>query len=496
LEKNPIRLRHSGLIIFTAKLLSVATGIIFILLITRSTNAADYGVWNNIFDVTAYFTLFAGALPFWATRFVARGKKGAEKAGLLSNLIVALIATAFYITLASVITTALHVGEEYLALYVIASAQVLEVYLISTLEPILQTKKPQAVGYGLVIEEVCKVVLAYILIVELQKPLLGAITALILAALIQITYYLKLLSADFKVKTRWEYVKEWLKGSTGYIYRAIGAQTVSYIFIFLFVYGGDVARGNYGAAATIANMITISLFLSYALYPKLLAESSPKDVTTSLRMVLTFAIPMTVGVMTMANSLIISLSETYREAGPILFVLAIDALIATLFQFFTIVLFGVERFDEEAEISLKDLVRSRMFKAFSLSYIQSAIALPTAFYLLTHIQNQPLQSALCVSIIILSADFATLLVLYTIVRKMIRMDIPWKSVAKYALASAVMAAILFVIPYPPRLYSILGVIAMGGIIYFALLMIIDKETRLLANSIWQEIKLTVKRTTT
>ncbi|MEM3551197.1 MAG: hypothetical protein QXV01_08940 [Candidatus Bathyarchaeia archaeon] len=44
----------------------------------------------------------------------------------------------------------------------------------------------------------------------------------------------------------------------------------------LFTYGGETARSNYGAAYQIANIITYSSFLAFALYPKLLAEKSAK----------------------------------------------------------------------------------------------------------------------------------------------------------------------------------------------------------------------------
>jgi Flp pilus assembly protein protease CpaA len=55
-----------------------------------------------------------------------------------------------------------------------------------------------------------------------------------------------------------------------------------------------------------------------------------------------------------------------------------------------------------------------------------------------------------------------------------------------------MATILFVIPHQTRIYLTLIVTALGGIIYLALLMAIDKEARLLAKSVWQEIKFKVK----
>ena len=45
----------------------------------------QYGIWTNIFDYTGYFMIFSGVLPFWATRFMARGKEGTVKTALLRN---------------------------------------------------------------------------------------------------------------------------------------------------------------------------------------------------------------------------------------------------------------------------------------------------------------------------------------------------------------------------------------------------------------------------
>jgi len=84
------------------------------------------------------------------------------------------------------------------------------------------------------------------------------------------------------------------------------------------------------------------------------------------------------------------------------------------------------------------------------------------------------------------------LVLYAIVRQMVKIDIPWKNIAKYVFASAVMATVLFIIPHPTRIYLTLIATAIGGIIYLALLMVIDKEARLLVHSVWQEIKFKVE----
>jgi hypothetical protein len=304
---------------------------------------------------------------------------------------------------------------------------------------------------------------------------------------------MKLLSGQFSDKIQWKYLKEWLKGSLVNIYSLIGAQIAAILFILLFIFGTATARGEYSAATTVSNIISYSIFLSFALYPKLLAENSVEHVSTSLKMVLMFAIPMTAGALAMPGSLLIILRQTYGEVAPLLSVLAIDSFIATIGSFFIWVVFGVEKLDMEAKIPLGQLMKSNIFKVYTLSYIHAAVTLPIAYFVLTNFAlNQPLAAAMYVAIINMTMRFAMFLVLCVIVYKTVRISIPWNSIAKYVFASTIMAIVLFFIPQQENPYLTLGITATGAILYFALLMVIDKETRRLVRIIWQEIRSRVR----
>jgi O-antigen/teichoic acid export membrane protein len=491
LTKKEIRLQYSGLIIFAARMISVATGLIFTLLITRSTNASQYGVWSNVFDLVTYFVLLAGAIPFWATRFVARSKKGSTKTGIMANLIIAVISTILYLPLVPFITSALNIRQAYVILYFMVSAQIIESYLTNQLEATLRAERPQAVGYGLLIGEIIKIALAYTLIVRLlpQQPLIGAMVSLTVAILIQIIYYLKLVSPSLKEKTQWNYVREWLKGSIAYIYYSVGSQIGAVILIMLFVLGGQTARGDFEVASTMATIITYSSFLSFALYPRLLASERQEDVSTSLNLVLMFAIPLAAGAMAIPDSLLIVLKASYAEAAPVLFVLAVDALIWTIYGFYTSVLFGVEKLDEKATIPIRQLVKSDIFKVFTLSYVYSAITLASAYYVLTNFRSaQPVQAALYVAAIVMTTHLALFTVLYALVRRAIKVIVPWASIGRYVFAAVIMGSILYLIPHPTRLASVLGIGVIGGILYLAIISAIDKKARTLLQSILQEIK--------
>jgi len=489
LARGGIRLRFSGFIIFAARVASIATGLAFQLMVARSVTVEEYGILFNINDVIAYFTVLAGVFPFWALRFTARAKSGSVKTGFVVNLAIAVVSSLIYLAAASSITSALDIGREYVSLYFLASAQIIEVYMLNIFESCLQAKMPHTLGYGLMLSEVCKIVLGFVLIICFRMSLFGALVSIIVGVCVQLTYYSRLLLVNLREKVVWAYVREWLKGSTANIYYIIGQQIGAFTFIMLFIYGGEAARSAYGASAQIAAIVSYSSYLASALYPKLLAEHNSKDVTSILKMVLMFAIPMAAGVLAMPDSYLAVLKIEFVEAWPVLMVLAIDSFTATLSTIFSSVIYGLENLDEKASISFKGLVKSRLFVVFTLPYIQSAIVLPTAYYILTtYTCGQPIPSALYIAVVNSITRFIIFLILYKVAREMTEICIPWRNIVKYVFASTVMASILYMIPHPTRLSLTLGVTALGATIYFTILMAIDREAKSLLWSGINEIK--------
>jgi hypothetical protein len=482
---------------FIAKMLSVVTGIAFTLMITRTVTEPQYGMLGNINDLLAYFAVPAIIFPFWTLRFVARKKEGAAKTGIVANLILSLVAVTIYFLLIPLIVPILGVEEIYLTLYLVASMQLVEAYFIYMLEACLRPTMPETIGYGIVIEEACKVLCGYILIIALHQGLMGILLSITAGVGVHVVYYSKLLLPELKQSIKWSYVKEWLKGSALNLYSYAGDKIAAFTSIMLVIYAGLAARGQYQAAMTIANIIIYSSFLSFPLYPILLGKNSGKDsehvLIVSLKTVLMFALPMMVGAMVLSDSYLIGLNEIYAGATLVLMVLAVNAFVQVVSQFFSSVLFGLEKADEQAEVPLRKLVKSPLFKAFSLSYVQALITLPITVYALAMFaQNQPVTAAVYVSIIDTVARLVALLILYAIVRKIVKLSIPWENISKYVFASAVMAIVLFLVPHPTRLFYTLAVTAVGAIVYFAVLMAIDKEARALFDSVLQEIRFRVK----
>jgi hypothetical protein len=491
LAKPELRLQYTGYIIFAAKLIAVATGLIFQYMIARATTGPEYDIYFNLNDVLAYFTLLAGVVPFWVMRCVARGKEGATKTGFVTNLIMSVLFTVAYLAAVPFILPLLGISMSYLTLYLVASVQIVELYLIGLFEPCLQATSPQSVGYGLLVQQITKVTIGYVLIIQLGQPLFGMIISTALALVIQIGYYYKLQAAEMRAPIRWGYVKEWLKGSLANIYTVVGNQIASIIFLLLFSLGGEGSRGIYGAAAIVVNVITYSSYLAFALYPKLLTEVKSEDVTTGLKTVLMFAIPMTAVAMAMANSYIVLLRTeltAFPGAGLVLAILALDALVGVISGVYSSVLFGIESVDKEA-LTFRSMVKSKIFIAFSLPYAQAAITIPTIYFVLTtYAYQQPLLAALSVGIINSAIRVVMFFVLVYVVRGMIKIAFPWKSVAKYTFASAVTGVLLFLLPTATTVLTTLVWTAIGGLTYLVILVLIDKEARSLPKDILGELR--------
>jgi len=497
--RKEIRLQYSGYVIFAAKLISVATGLIFQFMLGRAIaqTSPEYAIWGNINTVLPYFTLLTGIVPFWVMRCVARGKEGATKTGLAINLLFSLITTAAYFVIIPLVLPSFLSGAgvsnpaAYVPFYLIVSVQIIEVYLIGLFEPCLQARTPQSVGYGLILQQLFRVIIGYVIIIQLGQPLLGAVVSTIIALSVQVVYYFKLFAGELKQRIQWGYVKEWLKGSVLIVYSVVGGVIAGFVFIMLFYYGGVSGMEIYYAALQIASVITHAGFLSYALYPKLLTEKRGEDVTASMKTVAMFALPMTVGVISLSTSYIVLIRPgmaMYPGAAWVLVVLALDSLVTVVSGIYGSVLTGVETVDRE-RLSFKSLVRSKLFMFYSLSYVHSAITIPTTYYVLTtYALQQPLMAAFSVCVVNSIVRFAMFLILVIMVRGMFKIAIPWRSVAKYSLASAAMGVMLFLLPHTDRVSLTLAWTAMGGIVYLAVLMAIDKESRGLPKAIMREIR--------
>lgn len=453
----------------------------------------QFGIWTNIFDYTPFFMIFSPVLAFWVTRFAARLKEGTIKTGVLSQLWVAIIAMVIYWPVIFVISNAIGTSA-YLPIYLVAGFYILTYYMVSVFEAILQAVKPQATGFGFIIQEIVKVVVALILVLVFNLVFFGAIVALVIAPTIQILYYYYLLSGYFKEKVNWGYQKQWLKGSPAILFNIVGTQLVSLVLILLFLYGGSEARAYYQAALSFTTIVGYSSSLAVSLYPKLLSNScSQEEVGLSFSTVMMLAIPLSTITMVMAVSFLTVLNAAYSVAWPVLIALTVDTLIVLVSAFYSSCLAGVESFDAEGQISLRKLVRSKIFKVFSIPYIQAAFALPIVYYVTTQLPtSNPVAETVFTVVVLISVHLATFIALYGFMRFNINIPVAWKNIAKYMFSAAIMGITLFYVPTTTTLLPTIAKAIAGFAVYTGILLVIDKQAQELVKLIILEIMTTLK----
>ena len=226
----------------------------------------------------------------------------------------------------------------------------------------------------------------------------------------------------------------------------------------------------------------------------MLAKECPADVATSFKTMIMLALPMAAVAFTMSESLLTILNISYAVAAPILMLLAVDALVVLVSQFYTQCLLGVEAFDIEGKISLNQLFRSKIFKVFSLPYIQAAITLPLLYVVLTRVVfENPVQAVTYLVAINIVVHAATFIGLYGFMHKSISLPSAWTSIGKYVLMAAAAAGVLLVLPHTTTFSTTFAKALAGIAVYVVLLYAIDSDARKLLSQIWVEIKSTIKR---
>jgi hypothetical protein len=155
---------------------------------------------------------------------------------------------------------------------------------------------------------------------------------------------------------------------------------------------------------------------------------------------------------------------------------------------------GVEHFDEEGKISLRKLVKSKIFKVFTLPYIQSAIALPATYvFLNTLTLNNPVQAASYVVAVTIAVHAGGFFGLWALGHKSTKIPVEWKSIGKYVLAALGTAAVIFALPTTTTLTLTFAKMLIAIGVYVGILSLIDSEARVLFMLILKEIKQTIKK---
>ena len=491
-----IRVTYSGLIAFTVTMISVVTGTIFIIIVTRRLDPADFGLWTLIGSLVSYVTIIEPIVTYWTTRQIARGEKVGKTAIATSGLF-SKVGLGIYTIIALYVSETL--GSD-LNILLLASFLIPISFMNNILNSICAGFKPQSIPYGILSFELTKIPVGYLLVIIIPMGIIGVLISTIIANTVKMSLLLIHASSELFVSFKRSFAKFWLRMSWLTLYTSIHGFIYKLdVLIFSLVTGSLVGLAFWGVASAASNFVGYSGTISQGLFPKILATGKSEFAEENLKKSLYFAIPLVGLSVVFAKPALHVLNPIYIDGVYIVSILAIRLLVNVITGFYFGVLESYERVDLDKQASFRQFLHSRIFTVPTLWLIYSIIyisSLSLFLFLIWTPEMLDSDTVIIWSLILLGVNIPFMMYGLIKAKKSHNIDFPFKDTAKYVgitIIAAIIVQILLetTLTYPPSIWDfipeVLPLVFLGGGIYFGISFIIDKTTRKLFRSIIDEL---------
>lgn len=491
-----IRLKYSGFVNFTSRIISVATGLMFTILVTRRLSEELFGTWQFYLSLLNYFVVPSSIVNYWLTRDMGRGKKVA-RSGILFNGTISMISAILFVLLSPVFRESVSIDTPTLLAF---TFWIIVMCCASSLEAICNGVQPQTVGYGVIVFEISKVIFGGLMVGYLKYSLFGAVLSIDLALTIQVLFYLLRISRHLKEKLSLRDIKRWLRTSWIPLISILPWLVSLQDAVVITLISGSLLPIAYIRAANIfAGVISFSGTLAAGLYPKLLSGGSEKDIEESLELILLFLIPMVFGQLILAEPLLFILRKEYAFTYDVLRIMAISSAMGTIKGVFSTIILGLEKTDVSNNLSWKSLVKSYLMKiplAELLGSIAYVLMISISASILS-ISGSSLLISLSTVTCLLIVNASLMIYYVKTSKKLVSFSLNFKRVVKFLISTLVMMTVILVF-YPESaksehiltvLFSLMPAILIAVLVYFATLFLIDVKSRELFKEVFKALKL-------
>ncbi len=486
-----ISLRKTGLVVFGGRLFSVFTGLLFLVMVTRSLTPASFGLWEFTYDLVSFSTFPAAVAAFWVTRRVARGAPVGRTALALGALLT-LVGVVFFLAVA----LALHadIGAAF-SHFLVAVVNVPFAYWSVSAVGVAFGGRPSAVGYSLFVSETSKIAAAYYLLYLHPIGVDGVFVALEVAYLVQAACVTYLCRDLFGGKVDLAEARGWVLGSwIPFVDTLTPMILLADTFVGSLVFSGTTVVGFYQAAFAVGNLVGYSGYLSIALYPILLRTQKGRVSSLALDFSLLFGLPMAAGAIALSRPALYLLKPEYTADWLGLSIIAVSALVYSFSGILDSTLFGLESADVDRGPGKGSFWGTALVFVpvvnllGAVGYIGGVYA---ALRLTAGALPNPAPIVAAWGVVQLSANSAVVLVKSAKVRKAHALTLP-RSLPKYVLGSAVAAAVAYLLEPSVLDYGagavefglrLGGIVVVAGAVYFGLLYAIDGRFRALAGRV-------------
>ena len=493
---SDIRVTYSGLIGLVVGLVSIFTGLIFTLIITRTLTPEEYGTWSLIGSMIAYFIISEIIVSHWTLRQIARGED-VGKTAVSTSLGFSLGAIPIYILYVISVSTQNNVEANLMML----GAIILPVYFVSqTLESINRGHKPHTKSFSMLTFETLKIpgVLAFVFFFDFG--VVGVIIAITIAYIIKIGVQLYFARSKLRGTFQIETIKRWFKLSWIPLYYTLHRFITNIdIVLYSVITGSVIGLAFYHVAFIIASIISSSGLVSQALFPKLLSGGSSKHIEDNFRLLLYFAIPLMTLAIIFSKPTLFALNPLYKDAFVIVIFLSFKTFLAIINTIFYNILTGLETVDIEKNPTFSKLIKSKLFSVPTIALVHSIGYIAVLIITLVTLNAYGFEELEIVewwAIVAFISFIPVSVYLWHQVRKLVTLSFPYTSVAKFSIASVALGIVFFatsdyIITYEQSIYDFLpGLLLQAAIcvgVYLGITLLIDSKTRNLFKAIIREI---------
>ncbi len=308
-----IHVTYSGLVSIAAGTLTLISGLAFTLVISRGLSVTEYGTWAVIWGLLAYVLILDPTISYWATREAARGIKSARTA-LFTSGGISIIATIAYIAIAYVYAPS---GDAALGALVFAAILVPTEIIKKLLGALVLAHRPHTVEYGILVGELVKTGLGFMLIFSYNMGIEGVILAALFGAVANIALLGCYLRANLGGKLDVSFIKKWARLFWIPTWmQIIPILTRSDVIVFSILTGSVVGVAYWTAARLVAFVTTHASRMNTALYPKLLGGGARQEMQENLLLVLYVTFALGAIVIALSGPAMWALNPIYEAAAP------------------------------------------------------------------------------------------------------------------------------------------------------------------------------------
>ena len=487
-------LRTTGLLVFSGRIFSAFTGLLFTVMVARWLDPAGFGTWEVIVTLVTFSAYPVGVVAYWATRDVARGRMVGRTA-LLSGALLSALGLVLYFGFTFVIYSRIIAS---VLPFLLGALLVPLSYWSGVSNALVQGFRPGSYGYALVVSEVAKVAVAYEALYVYRLGIEGVLVALMAAYLVQSslgTYFVRLTTSeqfDGSQTRRWSRLS-WLPA----ISYLPGVIAVADTFVAAIGFGTAIV-GYYQVAFTVASVVGYSSGLAFSLYPMLLRGGDERLPAVSIEYALLFSIPMAVGGVVLAGPILFLFGAKYLPSTTGLEILASMFVFTTVSGILDQTLLGTERADVGDRPGFQALARSNLIFVPVVNALYGVAYVASLYLALAFAGSHGFSITSTVALWGTVQAIATVVCMIVKARRARRYAklTPGPSVAYYLTASLVMGAVLYLVSGAVAIQSLstlsygarlLALVILGGAVYFGLVFAMDARFRGMARSLLRRI---------